>query len=157
MRQRSLVASTKSSNEMVSGSVESQYLVGVASPSGHSISSHSFFGFLGCSLFDATATRTRAKREDNQSFVPSRHLIVRQAFAGNPRASFLTGTLSRGRFFDARPGRMPGFQTKVCGRMPAQYVSPSWEMPARSLESLPYPASNSTLPRGSPALQAQRI
>src|SRR6266404_902750 len=64
MRQRSLVASTRSTNEIVSGSVESQYLVGVASPLGHSISSHSFFGFLGHFLLGATATRTRAKRED---------------------------------------------------------------------------------------------
>ena len=78
-------------NERVSGSVESQYLVGAASPLGHSISSHSFFGFLGPSLLGATATRTRAKREDNQSFVPSRHLIVRHAFVGKPRASFFDG------------------------------------------------------------------
>src|SRR5437764_3032541 len=111
MRQRSLVASTRSMNEMVSGSVESQYLVGAASPLGHSISSHSFFGFFGLSLLGATATRTRAKREDNQSFVPSRHLIVRHSFAGNPRASFLTENALWRAFFDARPGFMPAFQT----------------------------------------------
>src|SRR3979411_1869891 len=120
MRQRSLVASTKSMNEMVSGSVESQYLVGAASPLGHSISSHSFFGFFWLPLLGATATRTHAKREDNKSLVPSRHLIVCHAFAGNPRAVFLTEAALGGAFFDARPGFMPAFQTKVCGWMPAQ-------------------------------------
>ena len=51
-----------------------------------------FLWLFGLSLLGATATLTRAKREDNQSFVPSRHLIVRHAFAGNLRASFLTET-----------------------------------------------------------------
>src|SRR6266576_6940833 len=122
MRQRSLVASTRSTNEIVSGSVESQYLVGVASPLGHSISSHSFFGFLGHSLLGATATRTRAKREDNQSFVPSRHLIVCHAFVGKPRASFFTETALLRAVFDAIACFMPVFQTKVCVWIPAQEV-----------------------------------
>src|SRR5229473_898946 len=44
MRQRSLAASTKSRNVMLLGKVESQYLVGSFSPSGHSISNHSLDG-----------------------------------------------------------------------------------------------------------------
>src|SRR6516225_2120385 len=34
--------------------------------------------------------RTRAKREDKRSAVPSRHVILRQASIGRPIASFLT-------------------------------------------------------------------
>src|SRR5437588_7631460 len=90
VRKRSLVVSTRSRNAMLRGSVESQYLVGSSSPSGHSISSHSFTGFLPLPRVEATLTRTRAKREDNQSFVPSRHLIVRHAFARSPSATSLT-------------------------------------------------------------------
>jgi hypothetical protein len=56
---------------------ESQYLVGSASPSGHSISSHSGDSFSGTSLLCPTRTRTRAKREDSQSAEPSRQLTVR--------------------------------------------------------------------------------
>jgi hypothetical protein len=41
MRQRSLAGSTMRSNAVSAGSVASQYLVGSASPFGHSISSHS--------------------------------------------------------------------------------------------------------------------
>src|SRR5678815_1815214 len=90
MRQRSLAALTKSRNEMFCGKVESQYLVGSSSPSGHSISNHSFAGFVRRSCFDATCTRTRAKREDRNSFVPSRQAIVRHAFARSARATSLT-------------------------------------------------------------------
>src|SRR5215204_4426489 len=90
MRQRSLAASTKSRNEMFCGKVESQYLVGSSSPSGHSISNHSFAGLVGRSCLDATCTRTRAKREDRSSFVPSRQVTVRHAFARSPRARSLT-------------------------------------------------------------------
>src|ERR1700732_4136790 len=103
---------------MFFGSVESQYLVGSSSPSGHSISSHSFAGFSARSWLDATLTRTRANREDSHSLVPSRHLIVRQAFARSPRARSLTEVAlgaSRRPFLAAWPGRVPGFHTKVCG------------------------------------------
>jgi hypothetical protein len=41
MRQRSLVSSTSLPKVIVFGNVESQYLVGSSSPSGHSIKSHS--------------------------------------------------------------------------------------------------------------------
>src|SRR5881398_1845195 len=67
---------------MFACSVESQYLVGSASPSGHSISSHSGTSNSGISWLCPTPTRTRAKREDSQSAEPSRHLIVRQARLG---------------------------------------------------------------------------
>src|ERR1700730_12890498 len=99
---------------MLFGKVDSQYLVGSFSPSGHSISSHSFAGFSACSWLDSTRTRTRANREDSQSFVPSRHLIVRHACSRNPRASFLTEIVSgasRRPFFGARPERLPGGHT----------------------------------------------
>lgn len=65
MRQRSLARSTSPRKLMFSGSVESQYLVGSASPSGHSISSHSGDRFSGTNLLYPTLTRTRAKREDS--------------------------------------------------------------------------------------------
>src|ERR1700733_12956557 len=103
---------------MFFGSVESQYLVGASSPSGHSISSHCVAGFSPAWGLYATLTRTRANREDSHSLVPSRHLIVRHAFARSPRARSLTEVVwraSRRPFFGARPGRVPGFHTKVCG------------------------------------------
>src|ERR1700674_1742879 len=103
---------------MLSGKVDSQYLVGSSSPSGHSISSHSLAGFTERSWLDATRTRTRANREDSHSFVPSRHLIMRHAFARSPTASSLTeiaSGASRRPFFGARPGRLPGAHTNVCG------------------------------------------
>src|SRR5580704_15872498 len=96
---------------MFFGSVESQYLVVASSPSGHSISSHSLAGFSP----DATLTRTRANREDSHSLVPSRHLIVRQAFARSPRARSLTEVAfgaSRHPFCGAPPERVPGFHTE---------------------------------------------
>src|SRR3974377_2537232 len=74
----------------------------------------------------------RAKREDNCSAVPSRHVILRQACAGRPIASFLTEIgrclLSRHSNFGGRPlpdhvlggrGPVPAAQTDVCGWMPA--------------------------------------
>src|SRR5487761_1453391 len=94
MRQRSLAKSTSRWKLMVSGSVESQYLVGSASPSGHSINSHSGDSFSGISLLYPTRTRTRAKREDSCSAEPSRHFTVRQAFFGRPSAAFLAETSS---------------------------------------------------------------
>src|SRR5437667_12832383 len=41
MRQRNIAKRTKSIEVAVGGSVESQYLIGAASPRGHSMSSHS--------------------------------------------------------------------------------------------------------------------
>src|SRR6266536_2632278 len=79
MRQRSLARSTSCVKLTLSGSVESQYLVGSASPSGHSISNHSGDSFSGISLLYPTPTRTRAKREDSQSAEPSRHFTTWQA------------------------------------------------------------------------------
>jgi hypothetical protein len=68
-----------------------QYLVGASSPLGHSIKSHSS-GRLSASLslLGAARTRTRAKREDSQSAVPSRHRILRQARFGRLSARSLT-------------------------------------------------------------------
>jgi hypothetical protein len=74
---------------MFFASVESQYLVGASSPSGHSISRRSSAGFSARSWLDATLTRTRANREDSHSLVPSRHLIVRHAFARRRSATSL--------------------------------------------------------------------
>src|SRR5207244_12262343 len=81
---------------MSCGSVESQYLVGSCSPLGHSINNHSS-GRLSLRLKSrrAARTRTRAKREDSCSAVPSRHAIVRQARLGKPSASSLTETGDR--------------------------------------------------------------
>src|SRR5262249_34905337 len=117
MRQRSLVTSTRSRNGMLFGSVDSQYFVGSSSPSGHSISSHSLLGLSAGWWLDATLILSRAKRDDSHSFVPSRHSIVHHAFTPSPRARSLTETaLARSRrpFFEVRPGRVPGIQTKVC-------------------------------------------
>src|SRR6202162_4025983 len=94
MRQRSLARSTSCVKLMFSGSVESQYFVGSASSSGHSINSHSGDSSLGISLLYPTRTRTRAKREDSWSAEPSRHVTVRQACFGRPSATFLAETSS---------------------------------------------------------------
>src|SRR5258707_40563 len=94
---------------MFFGSVESQYLVGSSSPSGHSISSHSLARFSACWWLDATLTRTRANREDSHSLVPSRHLIVRHAFARSPSPPSLTQialAASRRPFLRALAGRV---------------------------------------------------
>src|SRR5258708_34782290 len=129
MRQRNLARSTRRSKAMFSGSVESQYLVGSLSPLGHSIKSHSSVRSLPPR---AARTRTRAKREESRSTLPSRQPIVRQARFGKPNASCLTET---GLFFALRPGRVgrrprpdhrlggnglvPGAHTEVFDRMPA--------------------------------------
>src|ERR1700710_1461398 len=94
MRQRSLAGSTSRVKLTFCGSVESQYLVGSASPSGHSINSHSGDSFSGISLLYPTRTRTRAKREDSWPAEPSRHVTVRQACFGRPSATFLAETSS---------------------------------------------------------------
>src|ERR1043165_5458030 len=95
---------------MSCGKVESQYLVRVLSPCGHSISSHS------SASPRASRTRNRAKRDDKLSAVPSRHLIVFQAFLPSPKATSLTvikfGSASRAQG-GLRPGLgpVPGFHT----------------------------------------------
>src|SRR5918994_2830150 len=91
MRQRSLVMSTRSRNEVFAGRVDSKYLLGSFPPSAHSITSHSSGRSSARRGWPCeTRTRTRAKREDSRSAVPSRHLIVRQACLGRPSASCLT-------------------------------------------------------------------
>src|SRR5258708_32853521 len=85
MRQRILTVSTRCRNEMFLSRVESQYLVGSASPSGHSISSVSS-ARPAARLMGAMRTGTRAKRERSRSEAPSRHVIVRQAFLGRVSA-----------------------------------------------------------------------
>src|SRR5260370_30229663 len=121
MRQRSLAPSPRWRKVMFAGSVDSQYLVGSSSPSGHSISSHSFAGLAGRSWRDATQTRTRANREDSHSFVPSRHLTARHAFVGSARATSLAeiawGT-SRRPFFGTRPSRRLGAHSNAGDSIP---------------------------------------
>src|SRR5437899_1941707 len=126
MRQRSLAKSTSRRKLTFSGSVDSQYLVGSASPSGHSISNHSGRSFSGISLLCPTLTRTRAKREDSQSAEPSRHLTVRQACFGRPRATSLaeirSGSSRRPVLFSGLPFRLgpaPDRHINVFGKIPA--------------------------------------
>src|ERR1700730_1581899 len=133
MRQRSLARSTSCVKLTFSGSVESQYLVGSASPSGHSINSHSGDSFLGISLLYPTRTRTRAKREDSWSAEPSRHVTVRQACFGRPSATFLAETSSgssrRPVLFiglSIRRGPLPGAHIKMVGTRPAQEGKPQF-------------------------------
>src|SRR2546428_424170 len=64
MRQRNIARRTKSIEVAVGGSVESQYLIGAASPRGHSMSSHSSSrGVERQSSRCAGRTRTAAKRD----------------------------------------------------------------------------------------------
>src|SRR5215208_3032274 len=116
MRHRNLAALTNALNEMSGGRVESQYLVGSSSPLGHSIRSHSGAGLSGW-CFDATCTRTRAKREDRSSFVPSRQVILRHAFARSPMATSWTEIAPGASWrpsLGALPGDVPGGHTNVC-------------------------------------------
>src|SRR5919109_3566610 len=126
MRQRSLARSTSRRKLTFAGNVESQYLVGSASPSGHSINNHSDDRFSGTSLLCPTLTRSRAKREDSQSAEPSRHLIVRQASFGRPSITSLaeirSGSSRRPVLFSGLPfrlGPVPDRHIKVFGKMPA--------------------------------------
>src|SRR3974377_2055513 len=113
------------------GRVESHYLVGAASPSGHSISSHSSEEPSPSLCEWAARTRTRAKHEDSHSAEPSRHLIVRQAFFGSASACYLPqstcGSPQRPRFAGRllRFSLMPGTHTRVLDGMPATYLTPS--------------------------------
>src|SRR5260370_37087096 len=122
MRQRIFARSTSRRKLRFAGSVESQYLVGSASPSGHSISSHSSNSCSGTNLLCPTRTRTRAKREDNQSVEPSRHLTVRQARLGRPSITSLaeirSGSSRRPVLFSGLPfrlGPVPGRHINVFG------------------------------------------
>src|ERR1700751_1531293 len=96
MRQRILVISTTSRNLVFAGRFESQYLVGAASPGGHSINSVSSGRPAAPSsrapLLGAVRTRTRAKRDVSFSAEPSRQVIVRQACFGKRSASVFTLT-----------------------------------------------------------------
>src|SRR3954470_11387506 len=122
MRQRSFAKSTSRCKLTSSGNVESQYLVGAFSLSGHSISNHSGDSFSGISLLYPTRTRTRAKREDSQSAEPSRHVTVHQACFGRASATFLAETSSgssrRPVLFiglSIRRGLWPGAHIKMVG------------------------------------------
>src|SRR3954447_9438953 len=132
MRQRNFAQYTRRCSVVLSGSVESQYLVGSLSSLGHSINSHSS-GLLSLHLKSRRATRTRAqaKREDSGLAVPSRHSILRQARLGKLSASSLTDTgrcfASRCKSFGGRPrpdhflggsGPVPDGHTVVFDRMP---------------------------------------
>src|SRR5258707_2909292 len=99
-----------------------QYLVGAASPSGHSTSNHSCDSNSGISWLCPTRTRTRAKRDDSHSAEPSRHRIVRQACLGRSSASCLTeirsGSSRRTVLFSRLPlrfGPAPGGHTRIFG------------------------------------------
>src|SRR6516162_8497420 len=133
MRQRNFVRDTRRGKARSFGSVESQYLVGSSSPSGHSINSHSS-GLITERLSSrwAACTRTRANRDDSISALPSLHWIVRQARLGNLRASSLTAIgwclRSRRSRFVGRPwpdhffggsGRLSHVHTVVCENIPA--------------------------------------
>ena len=120
-----LARSTSRSKLTFSGSVASQYLVRSASPSGHSINSHSGDSLSGISLLYPTRTRTRAKREDSWSAEPSRHVTVRQACFGRPSAAFLAETNSCSSRrpvlfigFSIRRRPLPGDHIKMLGTMP---------------------------------------
>src|SRR5580700_2673562 len=109
MRQRNLAISTNLTNAMSSGRFDSQYFVGAFASDGHSISSHS-------SASRARRTRTRAKRDDSHSAVPSRHRMVLQALLSRASAMSFTDTksVSSSRAFgNLRPGLgpVPGLHT----------------------------------------------
>src|ERR1700688_3562215 len=77
MRQRSLAKSTSWRKLISAGSVESQYLVGSASPSGHSITNHSCDSDSRISRLCPTPTRSRANREDSHPGLLSFSLVTR--------------------------------------------------------------------------------
>src|SRR3982074_1020385 len=122
MRQRILARSTSRRKLTFDGSVESQYLVGSPSSSGHSISNHSRSSDPGSSWLCPTPTRTRAKREDSQSVEPSRHRTVRQARLGRlsitSLAEIRSGSSRRPVLFSGLPfrlGPVPDRHIKVLG------------------------------------------
>src|ERR687885_2592830 len=83
MTQRALAVRTSLASLVVGPRLESQYLVGSASPLGHSISSHSSGqGSLRSVSPCAGRTRRAAKRDASSPRLPSRQLTRRQAEAG---------------------------------------------------------------------------
>src|SRR5262245_19832820 len=90
----------ESRNLVFAGRFESQYLVGAASPGGHSINSVSSGRPAAPSsrapLLGAVRTRTRAKRDVSFSAEPSRQVMVRQAGFGKRSATVFTLTRSCG-------------------------------------------------------------
>jgi hypothetical protein len=87
---------------MSGSTVASQYLVGLASPFGHSISSVSS-AKLASPRDGATRTRTRAKRDRSFTLEPCRYATVRQARLC--RLSANASTLTRGGFGPSHTGR----------------------------------------------------
>ena len=93
MIQRCLAKRTKSWIFVSTGKVDNQYLVGSASPFGHSMSSHSSGrGSVRFSSRCAGRTRSKANRERRGCFVPSRQVTFFHAFFGKLRASARTET-----------------------------------------------------------------
>jgi hypothetical protein len=76
-------------------------------------------------------TRTRAKRERSRSFVPSRQVIVRQAWFGSLSANPLT--LRRG----SNTPRLEALRTLMFDTIAATYSSPRALMPVRKAEFEP--------------------
>src|SRR5215475_2778928 len=163
MRHRSFAVRTRCANVTFRPNVESQNFVGVASPGGHSIKSHSS-GTVSIAAWRSCAERTltRAKREDRISFVPSRQRIVLQLLFGNASASFSTliNVLSlrpRRQFAASGEANVSGAQTVFVVLTPATYLSFSALISLLNFASTPYPASMITTPRGRPAAQAHLI
>src|SRR4051794_3946343 len=107
---------------MSADSVDNQYLVGSASPTGHSISNHSSNSCSGKSWLCPTRTRTRAKRDDSRSLDPSRQSIVHHSLLGKSSASFLaeirSGSSRRPVLLSGLPlrfGPVPGGHTSSFG------------------------------------------
>src|ERR1700730_16814898 len=107
--------------------VESQYLVGSGSPLGHSINSVSS-PRPAAPLIGAVRTCTRAKRERSFLLVPSRQVIVCQAFFGRLIANFFT--LRRG---PSAPS-LDTLRTMIVGMIAATYLSPRALTPMRNAE-----------------------
>src|ERR1700730_10025854 len=117
---------------MLSGRVESQYFVGALSPLGHSINSHSSGRrSLRLPSLHATRIRTRAKREDRRSAVPSRHSTLCQARFGKLNASSLTEI--------------------GCALEAARDLTTSWAAAALSRETIPWCSTECRQRRSVPA------
>src|ERR1700676_5276877 len=107
--------------------VASQYLVGSRSPLGHSMRSVSFPRAWGPPN-RAVRPWTRAKRERSFLLVPSRQVIVCQAFFGRLIANFFT--LRRG---PSAPS-LDTLRTMIVGMIAATYLSPRALTPMRNAE-----------------------
>ena len=82
-------------------------------------------------LFGEACTRTRAKRDRNRSFVPSRQVIVRQACFGRVSASCLTVRRGFG------PAPLDASRTMRFAITAATYLSSRALMPVRNAEFEP--------------------